>query len=355
MIGTLCVGAIHLPHAALRDAHGFLQFSPTLALALPVWFSWDPLLSYFAAVFLLVLGLSIAIKRAPPQASALDKIILCGAVFIAMPMAVFGTEHYLAPTEVGRAIPAWIPAHTFWVYLVGTCLILGGLSIVLQKYAWLSAGLFGVMLLCFEALMHIPRVVAAPHNRLTWAIAFRDLSFSCGALLFAAMRGQGWRIKGWHQLIAATRIVIGIVLLFFGVEYFLHPELLPGVPLRQLTPNFIPGNLLWGYLTGVVYVVAGTLLLINKNVRLAAASIGLFVLLAVIFFCVPIMVQYGSDIGRGLNVPVDTLLLSGATLCLAGNPTGSVGKSKQETANAGDRTNAAEGQWPEHSRRTYGN
>jgi hypothetical protein len=43
---------------------------------------------------------------------------------------------------------------------------------------------------------------------------------------------------------------------------------------------------------------------------LAATRIGLFVLFAVIMFCVPIMVQHGSDIGSGLNVPVDTLLLS---------------------------------------------
>jgi len=45
---------------------------------------------------------------------------------------------------------------------------------------------------------------------------------------------------------------------------------------------------------------------------------GLFVLLSTIMFCVPIMVQNGSNIGAGLNVVWDTLLLSGAMLCLAG-------------------------------------
>jgi uncharacterized membrane protein len=110
-----------------------------------------------------------------------------------------------------------------------------------------------------------------------------------------------------------------MALIFFAVEYFLHPELLPGVPLQQLTPDFIPDHMLWGYLTGVVYVFAGVGLLINKKVRLAATWVGLFVLFAVIFFCVPFMLQYGSDIGRGLNVPADTLVLSGGMLCLAGS------------------------------------
>jgi uncharacterized membrane protein len=295
-----------------------LSLSILTTFALPGWFSWDPLLPYFTAVFLFTLGVSIAIRNAPAQASVLDKIILCGPVFLAMPMAVFGTQHFLFPIGVGRIIPSWIPAHTFWVYLVGTCLILGGLSIVFQKFAWLSAGFFGIMLLLFEALLHIPQVMAAPHNNLAWEIALRDLSFSCGALSFAAMQMGEWRIKNTRWVISATRTLVGIVLMVFAVQYFLHPQLLPGVPLKQLTPSFVPGHLLWGYPTSAVYAVAAVCMLMNRSVHLAATSVGLFVLLSTIMFCVPIMVQNGSNIGAGLNVVVDTLLLSGAMLCMAG-------------------------------------
>jgi uncharacterized membrane protein len=318
MIATCCRAATQNLQLAISVGPDFRRFVPAL-WALPVWFSWEPLLPYFTAVLLLAVGLGIAIKKAPPHANWLDKIILCGPVFIAMPMAVFGTEHFLAPVAVGRSIPGWIPAHTFWVYFVGTCLILGALSIVFQKYAWLSAGLFGIMLLWFEVLMEIPRAVAAPQNRLLVVLAFRDFSFSWGALSFAATHTNEWRTKGTHWLITLARVLFGATILFFAVQYLLHPELLPGVPLRQLTPNFVPGHLLWGYLTSVVYALAGVCLLINKKVRLAATWTGLFVLFAVIVFCVPFMVQHGSNIAAGLNVPVDTLLLSGATLCLAGS------------------------------------
>ena len=285
-------------------------------LALPVWFAWDPLLSYFTAVILLILGVTIAIKKAPPQSNGLDKIILCGPVFIAMPMAVFGTEHFLDATSIGQMVPAWIPAHIFWAYLVGTCLVLGGLSIVVQIYPGLSAALFGVMLLLFEALLHIPRVVAAPHNRFAWAVALRDLAFSCGALAFAATQTKEWRARGAHWVISPARVLIGVAVIFFAVEHFLHPEFAPGVPLKTLTPASIPAHLLWGYLTGAVYVAAGVCLLLNKKVRLAASSIGLLVFFLVVIIYVPIMVQNG-DIGRGLNPLVDTLMLSGAALCLA--------------------------------------
>jgi len=175
------------------------------------------------------------------------------------------------------------------------------------------------MLLCFEALMNIPGVVALPHSRLIWTLCVREFSFSWGALSLAAMHTQEWRTKGTYWLISVARMVLGIALVFFAVEHFLHPELLPGVPLEQLTPNFIPAHLLWGYLTSAIYGVAGVCLLINKKARLAATWVGSFVLFAVVFFCVPYMLQFPSDIGKGLNVPADTLLLSGALLCLAGS------------------------------------
>jgi uncharacterized membrane protein len=286
--------------------------------ALPAWFTWNPLLPYLTVVALLAIGLPKAIKTAPWQVNLLEKVLLCAPVFVGMPMVVFGEEHYLLPAEIGGLIPAWIPAHTFWVYFVGTCLILGGLSIVAQQYATLSAGLFGIMLLCFELLMNIPAVVATPHDRLTWSLMFREFSFSAGALSFAAMWTEEWKTKGTHWLTFVARMDIGVVLTFFGAEYFLHPELLPGVPLEQLTPSFIPAGVLWGYLTGVVYIGAGVCLLINRKARLAGAWLGLFVLFTVIFFCVPYMVQKGSSIGA-LNVPLDTLLFGGAMLCLAGS------------------------------------
>jgi uncharacterized membrane protein len=288
-------------------------------LALPAWLAWDPLLPYFTAVFLLTLGVSIAIKKAPPRANGLDKIILCGPVFIAMPMAVFGTEHSLAATSIGRIIPAWIPAHLFWVYLVGTFLILGGLSIVVQKCAGLSAGLAGVMFLLFEVLMHIPRAVAAPHDRFSWILAVRDWSFGLGLLAFAATKTEEWRTTGTHWLISVARVGLGMAVMFYAVEQFLHPEFVPGIPLKRLTPTWIPLHLFWSYLTGLVYIVGGACLIMNKKVRVAATWIGLGVLFLVIVVYVPIMIQSASDIGNGLNYPIDTLMLSGAALCLAGS------------------------------------
>jgi uncharacterized membrane protein len=92
----------------------------------------------------------------------------------------------------------------------------------------------------------------------------------------------------------------------------------PVVPLDKLTPLWIPAHLLWGYLTGVVFVVGGIALLINKQARAAATWLGLMTLLVVVIVYVPIVVAKPGDIGNAFNFLVDTLLLSGALLALAG-------------------------------------
>ncbi|MGA8223912.1 MAG: hypothetical protein WB780_19845 [Candidatus Acidiferrales bacterium] len=288
------------------------------AMALPAWLAWDPLLSYCTAAILLVVGVAIAIKRAPAQADWVEKIVLCGPVFMAMPMAVFGTEHFLDPVSIGGMVPSWIPAHIFWAYFVGACLILGGLSIVVQIRAGLSAALFGIMMLLFDVLLHIPNAAADPRNRFPWVIVFREMTFGLGALSFAAMHTEEWRAKGRHWLISVARVCIGGALIFYAVEQLLHPEFFPAIPLQRLTPTSIPGHLLWSYVTGVLYVPAGVCLILNKRARLAATWIGVWVLFITVVVYGPIMVQNG-DIGGGLNPITDTLMYSGALLCLAGS------------------------------------
>jgi uncharacterized membrane protein len=283
--------------------------------ALPGRFQWEVALPYLIAVAMLVLGLSIALRNAPPRANLWEKFVLCGPVFFAMPMAVFGTEHFLDPVNIANLIPKWVPAHLFLAYFVGACLVAASLSILFRKLVGLSAGLVGVMFLFFEALMHIPIAMKFPHNRIAWVIAARDFTFSWAAFSFAATHTTKWRVHGTHWLISVARVFIGGLIIFVGVQHFLHPELIPGFPLRQLTPAFIPGHSFWGYLTAVVYVAGGVFLFIKKRERLAALWLGFFVFFTVLIFSVPFMIQRGDV--AGLNVPLDNLMLCGALLCLS--------------------------------------
>jgi uncharacterized membrane protein len=274
------------------------------------------LLPYLAASIILVAGL-YTIRKELLSRRGLDKVVALGPVFLAVPVSVFGMEHFTATKILAGMVPGWIPGHVFWALFVGASLISAALSIAVRIYAGVAAALLGLMIFLFVLLIHVPGVVNTPTSRLLWVVGLRDLSFSGGALSVSAAQTEPWKPQARQRVISLARLFIGVPITFLGVEQFLHPELAPGVPLPKLTPSWIPGHAFWGYATGVVFIVAGLCLILNKEARLAATWLGLVILLLVLVVYLPILAGNPSDIGDGLNYLVDTLLLSGSVLCLA--------------------------------------
>ena len=119
----------------------------------------------------------------------------------------------------------------------------------------------------------------------------------------------------------SARIVIAIASIFFAIDYFFHPRLLPGVPLRLETPPWLPLPAVWGYVTGAILLVSGIALLLNARPRIAAASIGalMTILTAFPYLLILIHALGGSDtdVNTALNYVADTLLYAGAALAVA--------------------------------------
>jgi uncharacterized membrane protein len=237
----------------------------------------------------------------------------------AIPLAIFGAEHFSGARFIMLAIPSYMPWRLFWAYFVGVALLCASLSIATKIQVRWSALLFGIMMFLFVAMLHIPRALVNPSARIPWTIVIREMSFAGGAWILAgaAMRGQSG-----SKLTIVGRVLLAIAAIFFGVEHFLHPANCPGVPLEKLTPAWIPGRLLVGYLTGAILLVAGICVLLNKKARIAATYLGTWLVLLVLFIYVPIFVAQISDPNvaaqiEGINYFADTLLFGGAILALA--------------------------------------
>jgi len=323
-----------LPLAILSEIIRSFPASP-LALAWPAWFSWELCLPYLMALIFTIAGL-VVVRKDAPQSGDLDRLVPFGPVFLAMPMAVFAAEHFVAARAIAGLVPSWIPGHLFWTYFVGAALLCAAVSIVANRYAGLASALLGIMWLLFEALMHIPAIVRHPHARLAWNIALRDLSFAGGAFALAATHSQRWRTQGTHRLLWAARLFLGVPVLVFGVESFMYPLFVPGIPDNRLTPTWMPLRPAWNYGTGAVEVATGLCLMMNRKARAAAIWLGVAILLLVLFFYLPIMVAYASSIDDGLNYFADTLVLSGAALLFAASqsPEGAIQASRVTAAPA---------------------
>ena len=286
-----------------------------------VWFApfgvpSDVFWVYVSGCVLLVIGLVKVIKEDVPQARGLDKILPFGRLFLAIPMAVFGTEHLTDTAGIASIVPKWMPAHTFWAYLVGIALIAAALSITLKIQARLAATLLGAMFCCFVLMIHIPNIVASKGDRFLWAVGLRDIAFGGGAFAFAASQMKAKSTNGGQGLATVARFFVGIPALFFGVEHFLHPTFATGVPLQKIMPEWIPGRLFWAYLAGAVLIASGACLVANRKTREAATYLGVMIFLLVLFEYLPVLIASPVDI-VSLNYVFDTLAFSGAALVLA--------------------------------------
>lgn len=276
---------------------------------------------YFFGLVVLAIGIPAAVKGASRRTFALNKIIQFGPVLFAIAMAIFGGDHLVAAKFVATGVPSWIPGHLFWAYFVGVALIAGALSLVTNKQARLAAALLGAMIFLFVLLIHIPACFASPHDKTRYTILLRDLELSCGVSAFAASQTERWRTHGMQKIIIAARFLMAIVAVVFGVEQFIYPNAAPGIPqensaLIVTMPSRIPGHVFWSYLTGAVFIACG-LGLMTKRARLAAASLGIWVLFLVFLVYLPLVIEKPLDIANALNYLAIHSALAGAALLLA--------------------------------------
>jgi len=294
----------------------FVVITPAMISApfgLPAIVFW----MYVCALLVFIIGL-IKIIGELPQQHGVNKIMPLGRLFFAIPLAVFGSEHFTITANVATLVPRWIPAHTFWVYLVGVAFICAALSIAVLVKARLAASLVGMTLLIFVLVMDMPGVIAQPGNRFFWALALRQLAFSGGAFAFAMqpLSRQPSPARTTAALAPIPRFFVGIPSIFYGVMHLLHPANVPGVPLQLITPEWIPGRIPLSYFVGVILILAGLCLVVNKKARLAATVLGLTILLTVLWIYLPMLLAAPTDV-VALNYFFDTLLFCGTILLLA--------------------------------------
>jgi uncharacterized membrane protein len=291
---------------------------------------------YFAGGAILAIGIAMAGMGKVRQAHGLDKLILFGPLLFAIPMAIFGADHFTFAKAVAGVVPSWIPAHLFWVYFVGVSLIAAAISLATKIQSRLAAALLGIMIFLFVLLIHVPNWFAMPSDPPRLTLLLRDLALSAGAMAFAASRSQQKRAGDTpggpedsrsqnpnSKLIVASRFLIAISIGVFGIDQYLHPTFAPGIPpdgpVFLTMPAWIPGHVFWAYVTGTIFVVSAVGLMTRKHARSAATVLGLTVLALALFVYLPLTVAEASDIANGLNYLAIHFALAGAVLLLAGS------------------------------------
>jgi uncharacterized membrane protein len=253
------------------------------------------------------------------RARGLDKVVALSNLCFAAPLAVFGALHLAAAKSLMTMVPSYMPWPLFWAYFFGFALLAASLSIATKILVRWSGLLFGIAMFCFVAMMDIPGALENPRDRFGWILAIRELAFGAGGWILAASTTTG---QAKSKLLTFGRVIVAITAIFYGVEHFLHPLAVPGVPLQKMMPEWIPAHLLIGYLTGAILLVSGAAILLARKTRLAATYLGTWIVLLVMFIYGPILIAALANPStevkiEGINYFFDTLLFAGVILALA--------------------------------------
>src|SRR5215469_6600388 len=240
-------------------------------------------------------------------------------VFIAAPLATFAGEHFTIAKSLAPFVPKWIPAHLFMAYFVGVALLSAALSFVARRCLRWSTILLASMFALFVLLMDLPATLAHPTTRLNWILAARQGTFAMGGLaLFSIAIRDRWP-KPSNRLAAIAAFWTGMVIIFYGVEHIIHPQITPGVPSSKLTSVWVPLPLEIAYLTGALLIAFGAAMLIRKYAGSAGRFAGLLMLLLTLVLYVPeyFLAHTVPQRVTAINYIFDTLLFSGTLLAVA--------------------------------------
>jgi uncharacterized membrane protein YphA (DoxX/SURF4 family) len=273
-----------------------------------------------AGLAVIVIGLAVAAKQIA-AANGVDKFVALANVCVAAPLAVFGALHLFGPSNIFPLVPAYMPWRMFWVYLVGCGLIAAALSIAVGIAVRWSGLLFGTMMLLFVAMIHFPGALRQPDNRIIWTIVFRESAFGGAGWILAGLAMTERRGRG-DVLVGIGRALVTITAIMFGVEHFLHPLALPGVPLVKEMPAWVPFRPIVDYVTGAALLATGVSVVLGRHVRTVAACVGGWLLLMLLAIYAPVLFAALSNPApgvelEGVNYFADTLLFTGAILTLA--------------------------------------
>ena len=265
----------------------------------------------------LVAGLLLVRARFRTTSGA-GRVVVLGPVFEAAALSVFAAEHFLAARDLKPIVPRWLPGPLFWTYLVGAAWLAAAISFIAWRHVRWSAALLALLFLIIVATIDLPNLPTQAADRFFWTLTMRELAFAGGAMVLA---GSVWprRTLASIALIRFGRGIVATTLVFYGIQHFLFPLFVPGVPLEKPTPAWVPLPIALAYLVGIILVLAGIGLCVRPTIRIAAASSGIMLLLLTVFFYGPILaLEINTALAvEGINYVADTLLFA-ATALLAG-------------------------------------
>ena len=239
-----------------------------------------------------------------------------GPALVAAALAAFAGEHFTAGPSLALLVPGWLPGRLFIAYFVGAAHLAAAVSFVMKRYVRYSAPALAMMFGLFVLLMDLPGALRHPEVRIAWSLAARQVTFSLGALGLYVTASRDASSERARTIALVVRLWTAFVLVFYGIEHFIRPELSPGVPDSTPMAAWVPLPVEVSCASGFLLVACGLSMCLEKRAGRAAALAGwLMVALTAALYVPQFFIAHTvNDRVTAINFVFDTLLFGGMML-----------------------------------------
>ena len=168
--------------------------------------------------------------------------------------------------DPGQTVPENFPARTALAYCAGAFMVVAAAAIEWRRTAvWGAAALTGYYAVFVLLLMNGRLLLSGYAVYGTYENIAMQLAIAASALIVYATTAQidrGLTVR----LTRLGQMAFGVCPLIWGGAHFIYMNLT-----APLVPKWLPpGQVFWGYLTGVCFIAAGLAILTGMQARLAA-------------------------------------------------------------------------------------
>jgi uncharacterized membrane protein len=200
---------------------------------------------------------SVETTALAPTADAVPRL---GYILFALAIIALGIETFAC---AGRLEGTLIESDSFG-HFIGPLLVAGGVGLLFKRTMRPAAMALGALLFLYALIFEVPH----------YARDFRSISSRTAVFEPLSIAALAWRLPGPHAtpswLARASRYLLGVSLIIFGVDHFLALA-----PIGTLIPPWLPWHVFWIAFFGAAFIAGGMSIGLNIQLRWGAISIGL--------------------------------------------------------------------------------
>jgi uncharacterized membrane protein len=183
-----------------------------------------------------------------------------GIIALAVVCLIWGDFHG------GQPVPKTFPERTALAYIVAIFMLVAGIALEWPKTTrWATAALAAYYAVIVVLVMNVRLVLRNLEVYGAYDSMAEEIAIMAGAFIIWASVANLDAAKS-ARLIRIAQIVFGVCAIFFGGAHFVYMDLT-----APLIPKWLPpGQVFWGYATGVFHIAGGLAIVMNIRARLAA-------------------------------------------------------------------------------------